>query len=516
MQNERYEGEGAGPSNAEIKEIDPNTEEMIMLLKDIAKAAPGLVRIIGNENKEVYAVCSDSRKVVSGALFFCIPGMRYDAHNYAPQVKEAGAAAIVVDHELPLDIPQVLVKDVRNALSYMAAAFYGNPAKKLHMIGLTGTKGKTTTSFLIKSILEKMGHKVGLIGTVCSMIGDEELPATLTTPDSIDLQRLLLKMVDSGVTHVVMEVSAHALAMERVAGICFDAAAFTNFSQDHLDYFHTMENYLQAKMRLFDPDMCKKAAYNCDDDSTKCLEGRGFTRAGISADSDVFAKEIEIGERGCQFMLTFYRRFSVHVSLRLAGIFNVYNALLAASVCDLLGATGEQICEGLEAVAGVPGRIELLDTDTPYRVILDYAHSPDSLENILKAIRQTAKQRVIALFGCGGDRDHEKRPVMGEIGGRLADYCILTSDNPRGEAPYEILKSIEEGIMKTDCDYTVIENRREAILYGLRICRPGDVLVLAGKGHETYQEIRGVKYPFDEKVVVKELLEKHAPEAARV
>jgi len=215
-------------------------------------------------------------------------------------------------------------------------------------------------------------------------------------------------------------------------------------------------------------------------------------------------------------MFMFYRRFSVHVSLRLAGIFNVYNALLAASVCDLLGATGEQICEGLEAVAGVPGRIELLDTDTPYRVILDYAHSPDSLENILKAIRQTAKQRVIALFGCGGDRDHEKRPVMGEIGGRLADYCILTSDNPRGEAPYEILKSIEEGIMKTDCDYTVIENRREAILYGLRICRPGDVLVLAGKGHETYQEIRGVKYPFDEKVVVKELLEKHAPEAARV
>jgi len=481
-----------------------------MLLRDIAKSAPGLLRIIGNDEVFVRAVCSDSRKVVPGALFFCIPGMRFDAHDYAPQVKEAGAAAIVVDHELPLDIPQVLVKDVRNALSYMAAHFYGNPAKKLHMIGLTGTKGKTTTSFLIKSILEKTGKKVGLIGTVCSMIGDEELPATLTTPDSIELQRLLLKMVDSGVTHVVMEVSAHALAMDRVAGIVFDVVGFTNFSQDHLDYFHTMENYLQAKLRLFEPDMCRAAAYNCDDDATKALSGKGFTRVGISADSDVFAKDIEIGERGCQFLLTFYKRYSEPVSLRLAGIFNVYNALLAATMCDLLGATGEQIREGLEAVGGVPGRIELLDTDTPYRVILDYAHSPDSLENILKAIRQTCRQRVIALFGCGGDRDHAKRPVMGEIGGKLADYCILTSDNPRGEDPFEILKSVEEGIVKTDCEYTVIENRREAILYGMRIAKPGDVLVLAGKGHETYQEIRGVKYPFDEKVVVKELLEQHA------
>ncbi|MDO4739245.1 MAG: UDP-N-acetylmuramoyl-L-alanyl-D-glutamate--2,6-diaminopimelate ligase, partial [Eubacteriales bacterium] len=347
-----------------------------MLLKDIAKSAPGLVRIIGDENVWVRAVCSDSRKVVRGALFFCIPGMRFDAHDYAPQVKEAGAAAIVVDHELDVDIPQVLVRDVRNALSYMAAQFYGNPAGKLCLIGLTGTKGKTTTSFLIKSILEKMGKKVGLIGTVCSMVGDEELPATLTTPDSIDLQRLLLKMVDSGVTHVVMEVSAHALAMQRTAGMVFDVVGFTNLSQDHLDYFHTMEKYLQAKLRLFEPDMCRAAVYNCDDDATKALAGRGFTRAGISADSEVFAKDIEIGERGCQFMLTFHKRYSVHVSLRLAGIFNVYNALLAAGMCDRLGATGEQICEGLEAVGGVPGRIELLDTDTPYRVILDYAHSP--------------------------------------------------------------------------------------------------------------------------------------------
>lgn len=488
-----------------------------MLLKDIAQAAPGLVRIIGNENVNVLSVCSDSRKLEKRSLFFCIPGMRYDAHDYAPQAVENGAVALVVDHELPIDVPQAVVKDVRSALSYMAAAFYGNPARKLHLIGLTGTKGKTTTSFLVKSILEKMGRRVGLIGTVCSMIGDEELPSTLTTPDPIDFQRLLLRMVDAGVSHVVMEVSAHALAMERVAGMHFDVVGFTNFSQDHLDYFGTMDKYLEAKLRLFESDMCAQAAYNCDDEhAAQRLAGRGFTRVGICAEADVFAKEIEIGERGCEFQLTFYKRYSEHVSLRLAGVFNVYNALLAATMCDLLGATGEQIREGLEAVAGVPGRVELLDTDTPYRVILDYAHSPDSLENVLKTIRQTCKKRVIALFGCGGDRDHAKRPIMGEIGGRLADYCILTSDNPRGEDPYTILRSMEEGICKTQGEYTVIENRRAAILYGLRIAKAGDVLVLAGKGHETYQEIRGVKHPFDEKLVVKELLEQDMKERARV
>lgn len=479
-----------------------------MLLKAIAAAAPGLIRLIGSENVEIRSLCTDSRKMHASSLFFCIPGLRFDAHDYAPQAVEQGARALVVDHPLEIDVPQVLVKDVRNALSYMAAAFYGYPAKRLKLVGLTGTKGKTTTSFLIKSILERTGAKVGLIGTVCSMIGDEEIPSNLTTPDPIDFQRLLLRMADEGVTYVVMEVSAHALAMDRVAGMRFAAAGFTNFSQDHLDYFHSMDAYLNTKLRLFESDMCEKAVYNCDDERVnRALSDRGFARAGICVEADVFAKDIEIGERGCHFLLTFHKRYSIHVALRLAGVFNVYNALLAAGMCDLLGASGEEIRAGLEAVAGVPGRIELLETDTPYRVILDYAHSPDSLESILKAIRQTAKARVIALFGCGGDRDHEKRPIMGEIGGKLADYCILTSDNPRGEDPMKILASIEEGIRKTDGEYTVIENRREAIRYGLCMCKPGDVLVLAGKGHETYQEIKGVKHPFDEKVVVKQLLE---------
>lgn len=487
-----------------------------MQLRDIAHAAPGFLRLVGDDSLQVLSLCSDSRKIQPRSLFFCIPGMRFDAHDYAPQAVQSGAIALVVSRLLEIDVPQILVQDVRNALSYMAAAFYGRPADKLHLIGLTGTKGKTTTSFLIFSILQKMGKKAGLIGTVCSIVDNTELPSTLTTPDPIDFQRLLRRMVDAGVTHVVMEVSAHALAMDRIAGMRFDAVGFTNLSQDHLDYFGTMERYLEAKMGLFSSEMCKKAAYNVDDEVVaRRFSGLPHTRVGISAQADVFAKEIDVAERGCSFSLVFYRRYSVPVSLRLSGIFNVYNALLAATLCDMVGATQEEIRAGLEAVTVVPGRVELLDTDTPYRVILDYAHSPDALENVLATIRQTCKGRLIALFGCGGDRDHAKRPIMGEIGGRLSDYAILTSDNPRGEDPFAILKSVEEGIVRTDCAYTVIENRRAAILYGLKIARPGDVLVLAGKGHETYQEIKGVKHPFDEKVVVADLLADHAQEIAQ-
>jgi len=317
-------------------------------------------------------------------------------------------------------------------------------------------------------------------------------------------------MADAGVEYVVMEVSAHALALRKLTGIRFAAAAFTNLSQDHFDFFGNMENYCAAKMLLFNGDMCERAVYNADDE----LVSKAMTASAVPAESyairvasDIFAKNIELEERGCTFQINFNKRFRIDINMHMAGIFNVYNAMTAAALCDAVGIEPEFIRKGLEAVRSVPGRIELLDTDTPYRVILDYAHSPDSLENILKTVRDTAKARMIVLFGCGGDRDHEKRPIMGEIGGRLADYCILTSDNPRSEDPMTILEAIEEGIKPTGGQYTIIENRREAIRYALTIAQPGDVVVLAGKGHETYQEIKGVKYPFDEKVVVQELLE---------
>jgi len=481
-----------------------------MKLFELADAVRDTGRLLGNGQVEIEALCTDSRKAKPGTLFFCIPGLRTDGHIFAPMAFEAGAAALVVERRLDIDCPQLIVKDVREALALIAACFYGHPAREMKLIGITGTKGKTTTSYLVKSILEKAGYKTGLIGTVGSMIGETHIPTALTTPDPTDFQSLLRQMADAGVEYVVMEVSAHALALRKLSGIRFEAAAFTNLSQDHFDLFGNFDRYLAAKLRLFEPDMCARAVYNADDERVSGgmkqvkIPAEGYA---IRVPAQIYAKDIDVNERGCTFQLNFHKRYRLDVTLHLSGIFNVYNSLTAAALCDALGIGAESIRAGLEDVKNVPGRIELLDTDTPYRVILDYAHSPDALENILKTVRQTARARVIALFGCGGDRDHDKRPVMGEIGGRLADYCILTSDNPRGEDPYDILKQIEEGIRQTDCAYTVIENRREAIRYAMNMAEPGDVIVLAGKGHETYQEIRGVKYPFDEKVVVRELLE---------
>ncbi len=481
-----------------------------MKLKTLIGNVPGVVRTTGDMEVEIGQLCVDSRRSAPGALFFCTPGLHMDAHDFAPQAVKLGAVALVVERELPLDVPQVQVEDVRAALSYIAAEYYGRPAEKLMMLGITGTKGKTTTSFLVKSIMDAAGIRTGLIGTVCSMIGSEIVPNRLTTPDPIETQTLLRRMVDAGVQCVIMEVSAHALDMHRLAGVKFKVAAFSNFSQDHLDYFADMDAYFAAKMKLFAPEVCENIVYNVDDERVNAGIrglGREAMRIGIRECSDVYANDIEIGERGCSFLMTWHKRFRTTISLHLAGIFNVYNALMAAGICICAGVGPESIRQGLESVYAVPGRIELLDTGTPYRVILDYAHSPDSLENVLKAVRQTAKGRMIALFGCGGDRDKAKRPVMGEIAGELADYCILTSDNPRNEDPMVILDAIEAGIKPTGCEYVVIENRREAIRYALKCAQKDDVVVLAGKGHETYQEIRGVKHPFDEKVVVRELLE---------
>ena len=480
-----------------------------MKLNSLIERVPGIVRIAGNADVEVDALCIDSRQVKPGSVFFCTPGLRVDGHDFAPQAVKAGAAALIVERELDVDCPQVVVESVRKATSVIAANFYGRPADKLTLIGITGTKGKTTASYLIKSVVEAAGFKTGYIGTVGSMIGDETVPTKLTTPDHLELQSLLRRMVDAGVTHVVMEVSAHALEMDRLYGMKFAVGAFSNFSQDHLDLFGTMDAYFAAKMRFFSEGMCDKIVINEDDETVSAAFdrlGRENVKIGIRAATDIYANDIEIGERGCSFILSRHKRFRVAIALRLAGIFNVYNALLAAGVASALDIDAEAIRKGLEAVRNVPGRIELLETDTPYRVILDYAHSPDSLENILRAVRATTKGRMIALFGCGGDRDRGKREVMGEIAGKLSDMCIITSDNPRNEDPFAILGQIEEGIRPTGCEYVVIENRREAIGHALDIAGAGDVIVLAGKGHETYQEIKGVKYPFDEKIVVAELL----------
>lgn len=481
-----------------------------MYLKDLLAELPGVLETRGNMVMEIGALITDSREKNENGLFFCISGMRFDAHDFAGQAAENGCTALVVERFLELELPQVRVENVRSAMAYIAAAFYGHPEREIRMVGVSGTKGKTTTSYLMKAILEKAGFKTGLIGTTGNLIGDKHIKSNMTTPDPIDLHRCLRQMRDEGVEAVSMEVSAHAIDMRRLDGVTFEAACYINFSQDHLDYFGTMENYFQTKKSFFLKGQVLNASLNADEETSEQIIDEikiPYLTYGISAEADVFAREIEISENGVSFTIALRGLEEMEVSMHLTGMFNVYNALAAASLAMIMGIDRTAIKEGLESVKAVPGRVEMLDTQTPYRVILDYAHSPDALENVLKTVRAFTKNRLIALFGCGGDRDHGKRPIMGQIVGRLADFSILTSDNPRTEDPDAILRSIEQGMKKTKGEYVVIENRREAIRYALEMGREGDVIILAGKGNETYQDIMGVKRPFDEKVVVRELLE---------
>lgn len=480
-----------------------------MKLCTLFEKLPYLVETRGNMVAEIDTLCSNSRQKVKNGLFFCIPGARFDAHNYASQAVENGCVALVVDHFVDADVPQVRVTSVRAAMSRMAAAFYRHPAEGMRLVGVTGTKGKTTTTYMIKSILETAGMKVGLIGTTGNMIGNKHIDSNYTTPDPIDLQRDLRAMADEGVQAVVLEVSAHAIDMFRLDGMSFEVGAYTNLSQDHLDYFGTMENYFECKKRFFTSGMVRNAVLNVDEETSVSIL-RDLTiphlTFGIAAAADLFARDIEVSENGVSFELKLQGMHALPINLRMTGMFNVYNAIAAASCAMVLGISHEDIKAGLEEIQNVPGRIEMLPTHTPYRMILDYAHAPDALDNILRTCRTFTRGRLIALFGCGGDRDKGKRPIMGRIGGELADLCILTSDNPRNEDPMDILAAIEEGIRETGCEYVVIENRREAIRHAMEIGRDGDVIALCGKGHETYQEIKGVKHPFDEKVVVAELL----------
>ena len=475
-----------------------------MKLTELANSLPTPAQVYGQA--EVTGLTCDSRKVSPGDLYFCLPGLRVDGHSFAQQAADKGAAALVVERKLPVELPQVLVEDARAAMSYMAQCFYGYPARGMRGVGITGTKGKTTTSFLVREIAQHAGYKVGLMGTVCTSIGDKEEPASLTTPDPIVVQSLLARMRDAGCDFYVMEVSAHALDLRKLVGMQFDQGVFTNFSQDHLDYFGTMETYRKAKEKFFTPFYIRHAVVNADDEAAPHMLGKVETTTfGVSKPADAYANDIEIHESGVSFVMS-WKDVRLPLHLHISGIFNVYNSMAAAVACLEMGMDPEKVKEGLEAVTVVPGRIEPLPTHTPYRVILDYAHSPASLESILKTIREFTRGRLICLFGCGGGRDKEKRPIMGEISGRLADFSILTSDNPRLEQPMDILNAIEAGIKPTGAPYVVIENRREAIRYAMQMGKPGDVIVLAGKGHETYQDIGGQKLPFDEKVVVRELL----------
>jgi len=485
----------------------------LLLVTDVRAAG-------GNHNVNVQGIAYDSRQVRPGFLFVCIKGFRFDGHDYVRHAVEQGAVAVVVEREaeIPPGIAWALVPDTRRALALLSACFFNNPSTHLKMIGVTGTNGKTTTTNLISAILNASGQKVGLIGTICNKIGNRVLPVKHTTPESTDLQQLLDEMVKDGVESCVMEVSSHALALSRVDGCEFDVSVFTNLTQDHLDFHRNMEEYLRAKLRLFSeltvPGRKGKIKYgiiNADDEAA----GRFMTAAsgpvytfGVKNRADVCAADIEINARGVSFTaIGKWGRCSL--SLKLTGLFNVYNALGAFTAAAVLGVPAGIIKDALENVEGVPGRFERIDIGQDFTVIVDYAHTPDGLENILKTARQIARGRLITVYGCGGDRDRSKRPLMGGIAARYSDFQIITSDNPRTEDPVKIIRDIEEGVrpLAGKDKYTIEQDRREAIRLAVSMASEGDVVVIAGKGHEDYQIIGMEKLPFDDRRVAMAALE---------
>ncbi len=456
---------------------------------------------------EITAVDYDSRKVGRGSLFCCLVGEKTDGHNFASMAVEKGASALICQRPLPLNVPQLIVPDGREAMARAAACFYGHPERELTMLAVTGTNGKTSVTYMVKSVAETAGKKVGLIGTIQNLIGEEKVYTERTTPESVDLFALLRRMADKGVELVVMEVSSHALAQQRVAGIPFKAGLFTNLTQDHLDYHKTFENYRAAKKKLF--AQCGIAILNGDDETAAYMkEGLSIPvwTMGIHHPGEFYARGIEITTQGASFHL-FTPQGNGRISLHISGLFSVYNAMGTAALCTAAGIPFSCIVKGLEGLRGVAGRLECVDTgDRLFSVYVDYAHTPDALQNVLETARGFTRRRLISVFGCGGDRDHGKRPIMGEIGGRYSDHVILTSDNPRTEDPMDILKAVEEGVKRTATPYIVTENRREAIREALEEAGDGDVIVIAGKGHESYQEINGVRHHFDDKEIVLSLL----------
>ena len=462
----------------------------------------------GITDAEVTLVTEDSRKVKAGSVFVCVKGARFDGHDVAADAVAHGAVLVVAERDTGVS-NQLIVKDSREAFSLLSASFFGNPSRKLRLVGITGTNGKTTTCFLLKSVFEALGHKTGLVGTVKNIVGDKEYPATLTTPDPFELNSLFAEMVEAGCEFCVMEVSSQALAQQRVAGLHYEVAAFTNLTQDHLDYHGTFENYIAAKHKLF--ENCDKAVVNCDDDAYKAMiEGTDCSVVTCSArkdSADYSAKNIEHKSGGVSYILVGIGRLE-RIKMRIPGGFTVYNSMTAAVCAIQLGLPFADVAGALSQAAGVPGRIEVVPTDTDYTVIIDYAHSPDGLQNILAALRKIAQGKIITVFGCGGDRDRTKRPQMGKIAADMSDFVVITSDNPRTEDPASIVAEVAEGTKGAKTHVVEIVDRTQAIEFALKKAKKDDIILLAGKGHETYQIIGTEKTHYDEREVVRDLLAK--------
>lgn len=455
---------------------------------------------------ELTDITDKSNAVTKGCVFVCIRGARFDGHTVACDAEKNGAVLIVAEHDTGAK-NQVLVENTRSAYALLCAAFYGYPAERLTLIGVTGTNGKTTTTMLLHGVLTKAGIKAGLVGTVENRVGTKAYPTSLTTPDCKDLQKLFREMADSGCTHCVMEVSSQALAQYRVDGCHFKIALFTNLTQDHLDYHGDFEHYLQAKKQLF--TKADIAVLNIDDKNaykmTEGLSPRTVTFSVRQDDADYTAKNVICTANGVQYELL-GRGDIGRVQLKIPGHFTVYNSMGAAICAIEAGLPFEQVCAQLAQSRGVPGRVEIVPTNTDYTVLIDYAHSPDGLENVITSLREVSEKRIITVFGCGGDRDRTKRPKMGEIVGNLADVAVVTSDNPRTENPDAIIEDILAGMHNCKAKIKVITDRTEAIRYALSIAKKGDVVLLAGKGHETYQILKTGKIHYDEREVVAQIL----------
>ena len=475
------------------------------LLRDIE-----VLKLRADLEMEVADISYDSRTAGQGDLFVAITGFESDGHTFIPAAVERGAAAVLCEKEPACEIPYVLVENSRYALAIASRNYFRDPGGEMQLIGVTGTNGKTTTTMLIKHLLEEQrGAKVGLVGTNQNMIGYEALPTERTTPESYELQKLFREMADAGCRYVVMEVSSHSLALHRVAGLRFAVGVFTNLTQDHLDFHGSMDEYARTKALLF--SQCEQGAVNLDDDyaelmidSAKCPV---FTYSARMNEANLVAKDIRLYPDSVKFC-ALTTGVLERVYLGIPGKFSVYNALAAIACGLLLGMSCSQCAQGLKTAEGVKGRAEVVPTDGDYTILIDYAHTPDALENILRSMKEVSAGRVVALFGCGGDRDRTKRPKMGKIAVDCADFVIVTSDNPRTEAPDAIIADILTGIEGAKTPYKVIEDRREAIAYAIEHHRPGDVIVLAGKGHETYQIIGKTKHHMDEREIVAEILEK--------
>ncbi|MED4585993.1 UDP-N-acetylmuramoyl-L-alanyl-D-glutamate--2,6-diaminopimelate ligase [Brevibacillus choshinensis] len=474
------------------------------------------VTITGDDSMEITGLTADSRQVKPGYLFVCLTGYTVDGHSYAAQAVQKGAVAVLSEKDLDVPATIVRVPDTRRAMAMLADRFYGSPTRELKLIGVTGTNGKTTTTHLIDKILRDQQKQTGLIGTIHMRIGEVTEDVKNTTPDALELQHSFRRMRDVETEYAIIEVSSHALEMGRVRGCNVHTAVFTNLTQDHLDYHKTMDNYRYAKSLLFsqlgnsyDPDRLKTAVLNADDEASELYATVTPARVityGIDRAADVHATDIEITSKGTSFTVQTHVG-NVRMNLKLMGKFNVYNALAATAVALAEGISLEAIKNSLEEVAGVNGRFESVDAGQPFAVLVDYSHTPDSLENALMTIKEFAKQRIFCIVGCGGDRDRTKRPIMAQIATKYADRSVLTSDNPRSEEPQAIINDMLAGLSGVSQErFTAVTDRREAIKFAVSQAQPGDVILIAGKGHETYQIIKDQVLPFDDREVAREAI----------